>query len=171
MAGGEDGSDDRPLAVRCAVELVGTFLLTLVAAGPGVINAYAATSDGGGGPIGQAAAVIAPGALVMAFIYAWGPLSGFHVNPAVTLAFAGRGVFDRRWVVPYLVAQLAGCLLAAGFLQVMFGDVALGGTYPDARAGDVRAFLMEVVLTAVLVSVILNTATGYRSIGHNAARR
>ncbi|CAN5727654.1 MAG: MIP/aquaporin family protein [Ilumatobacteraceae bacterium] len=160
----EDVLREWPLAVRCTVELIGTFLLTLVAAGPGVINSYV-----GGSPIGQAAAVIAPGALVMAFIYAWGPLSGFHVNPAVTLAFAGRGVFARRWVVPYLGAQLVGCLLGAGFLQAMFGAVELGGTYPDPRAGDVRAFLMEVVLTAILVSVILHTATGYRSIGHNAA--
>jgi aquaporin Z len=153
-----------PLAVRCTVELIGTFLLTLVAAGPGVINTYV-----GDAPIGQAAAVIAPGALVMAFIYAWGPLSGFHVNPAVTLAFAGRGVFARAWVAPYLLAQFAGCLLAGAFLQGMFGNAQTGSTYPDPKAGDVRAFLMELVLTAILVSVILHTATGYRSIGHNAA--
>lgn len=153
-----------PLAVRATVELIGTFLLTLVAAGPGVINGYVGSTA-----IGQAAAVIAPGALVMAFIYAWGPLSGFHVNPAVTLAFVGRGVFRPAWVLPYFAAQLAGCLLAGSFLQGLFGDVALGGTFPDPRAGDVRAFVMEIVLTAILVSVILNTATGYRSIGHNAA--
>jgi aquaporin Z len=160
----EDDLATRPLVLRCLVELVGTFLLVLVAAGAGVIDAYV-----GGGTISRTAAVIAPGALVMAFIYAWGPLSGLHINPAVTLAFWGRGVFRSAWVVPYWIAQFAGAVLASLFLQLMFGDVSAGGTYPDARAGDWRAFVMELVLTAILVSVILNTATGFRSIGHNAA--
>ena len=114
--------------------------------------------------------MIAPGALVMALIYAWGPLSGLHINPAVTLAFFGRGVFPRHWVLPYWAAQFAGAILGALFLQVVFGHVTAGGNYPIAKpGGDWRAFVMEIVLTAILVSVILHTATGSRSIGHNAA--
>jgi aquaporin Z len=147
------------------IEYVGTFILVTVAAGSGVINNYA-----GGGPISRTAAVIAPGAVVMAMIYALGPLSGLHINPAVTLAFAARGVFKIAWVFPYLLVQLAGAVSAALFLQVMYGHVSSGGNYPIAKpGGDWRSLVMEVVLTAILVTVILNTATGYRSIGHNAA--
>ena len=106
----------------------------------------------------------------MALIYAWGPLSGLHINPAVTLAFAARGTFRTGVGAALLVAQLAGAVGAALFLQLMFGHVAAGGNYPVATPGGTwRSFVMETVLTAVLVSVILNTATGYRSIGHNAA--
>jgi MIP family channel proteins len=155
----------RPLRIRVIIEFLGTFLLVTVAAGAGVIDHYA-----GGHTISRAAAVVAPGALVMALIYAWGPLSGLHVNPAVTLAFAGRKVFRPAWILPYWAAQLAGAVMGALFLQVMFGQVKSGGTYPISRpGGDWRAFVMEVVLTAILISVILNTATGHRSIGHNAA--
>jgi aquaporin Z len=147
------------------IEFVGTFILVTVAAGAGVINHYA-----GGGPISRTAAVIAPGAVVMAMIYALGPLSGLHINPAVTLAFAGRGVFKWAWIVPYLIVQLAGAVAAALFLQGMFGHVSSGSNYPIAKpGGDWRSLVMEIVLTAILVTVILNTATGYRSIGHNAA--
>jgi aquaporin Z len=147
------------------IEFLGTFLLVTVAAGAGVIDHYA-----GGHPISRVAAVVAPGALVMALIYAWGPLSGLHINPAVTLAFAGRKVFRPAWILPYWAAQFAGAVAGALFLQVMFGHVIAGGTYPISRpGGDWRAFVMEVVLTAILISVILNTATGHRSIGHNAA--
>ena len=89
-------------------------MLVTVAAGSGVINHYVGTS-----PISRTAAVIAPGAVVMAMIYAWGPLSGLHINPAVTTAFAARGVFPARWVVPYWVAQFAGAICAALFLQAM----------------------------------------------------
>ena len=161
----EDTLRSRPLWIRVIIEFVGTYLLVTVAAGAGVINHYA-----GGGPISRTAAVIAPGALVMALIYAWGPLSGLHINPAVTLAFTARGVFPTGWVLPYWVAQFAGAILAALFLQVVFGNVSAGGNYPIPKpGGDWRAFLMEIVLTAILVSVILNTATGHRSIGHNAA--
>ena len=106
----------------------------------------------------------------MAMIYALGPLSGLHINPAVTLAFIGRGVFKPSWVGPYLVAQFAGAVAAAAFLGVVFGHVSAGGTYPVALpGGQWRSLVMEVVLTAILVTVILHTATGYRSIGHNAA--
>jgi aquaporin Z len=73
-------------------------------------------------------------------------------------------------VVPYWVVQFAGAICAALFLQVMFGDVATGGNYPITTAGGQwKSLVMEMVLTAILVSVILNTATGHRSIGHNAA--
>jgi len=155
----------RPLWIRLIIEFVGTFMLVTVAAGSGVINHYA-----GGSPISRTAAVIAPGALVMAMIYALGPLSGLHINPAVTLAFTSRGVFKVAWVVPYLVVQFAGAVAAALFLQGMYSHVSSGGNYPIAKpGGEWRSLVMEIVLTAILVSVILNTATGYRSIGHNAA--
>jgi aquaporin Z len=161
----EDILKQRPLWVRLIVEILGTFMLVTVAAGSGVINVYA-----GGSPVARAAATIAPGALVMALIYAWGPLSGLHINPAVTFAFAARRVFPRHWILPYWVAQFVGAIGAALFLQVVFGDVSAGGNYPISKpGGDWRAFVMEIVLTAILVSVILHTATGGRSIGHNAA--
>jgi aquaporin Z len=161
----EDTLRQRPLWIRVIIEFAGTFVLVTVAAGSGVINHYV-----GGGPISRAAAVIAPGAAVMAMIYAWGPLSGLHINPAVTFGFASRSVFPLPWVLPYLVAQMAGAIGAALFLQSMFGDVSQGGNYPIAKpGGDWKSFVMEMVLTAILVSIILNTATGHRSIGHNAA--
>jgi aquaporin Z len=161
----EDTLRHRPLSIRVSVEFLGTFILVTVAAGAGVINHYA-----GGNPISRTAAVVAPGAVVMAMIYALGPLSGLHINPAVTLAFASRQVFKLGWVLPYLAAQFAGAIAAALFLQGMFGDVAKGSNYPIAKpGGDWRSLVMEIVLTAILVTVILHTATGYRSIGHNAA--
>jgi aquaporin Z len=155
----------RPLRIRLIIEFLGTFILVTVAAGSGVINHYV-----GGGPISRTAAVIAPGAVVMAMIYAWGPLSGLHINPVVTFAFTGRGVFPPKWVLPYWMVQFAGAICAALFLQWMFGDVSAGGNYPVTTAGgEWKSLVMEIALTAILVSIILNTATGHRSIGHNAA--
>src|SRR5215470_8098194 len=150
----------RPLWIRLIIEFLGTFILVTVAAGAGVINHYA-----GGNPVSRTAAVIAPGAAVMAMIYAWGPLSGLHINPAVTFAFTARGVFPVKWVV-----QIGGAICAALFLQWMFTDVAAGGNYPiSSPGGEWRSLVMEALLTTILVSIILNTATGHRSIGHNAA--
>ena len=87
-----DACQHLPLCIRLIVAFIGTFALMTVAAGSGVINHYV-----GGGPISHIAAVIAPGAVVMAMIYARGPLSGLHSNPAVTLAFTGRRVCKQRW--------------------------------------------------------------------------
>lgn len=73
-------------------------------------------------------------------------------------------------MVPYWVSQFGGAVCAGVFLQAMFGNVSAGGTYPIARqGGEWRSLVMEIVLTAILVSIILHTATGHRSIGHNAA--
>src|ERR1700757_429761 len=135
----EDATRERPLWIRLIIEFLGTAVLVTVAAGSDVINHYV-----GGGPISRTAAVIAPGAVVMAMIYAWGPLSGLHINPAVTVAFASRRVFPAGWVVPYWVVQFAGAICAALFLQVVFGDVAAGGNYPISTAGgDWRSLVME----------------------------
>ncbi len=161
----EDTLKHRPLGIRLIIEFVGTFILVTVAAGSGVINHYV-----GGGPISRTAAVIAPGAVVMAMIYALGPLSGLHINPAVTLAFTGRRVFKAIWAVPYILVQFAGAICAALFLQNMYGHVTSGGNYPiNKPGGEWKSLVMEILLTTILVTVILNTATGYRSIGHNAA--
>ena len=161
----EDTLRQRPLWIRLIIEFLGTFILVTVAAGAGVINHYV-----GGGPISRTAAVIAPGAVVMAMIYAWGPLSGLHINPAVTFGFTARGVFPMKWVVPYWVVQFGGAICAGLFLQWMFGDVAAGGNYPiSSPGGEWKSLVMEALLTTILVSIILNTATGHRSIGHNAA--
>jgi hypothetical protein len=93
----EDTLRSRPLWIRLIIEFAGTFLLVTVAAGSGVINHYV-----GGGPVTRAAAVIAPGALVMALIYAWGPLSGLHIKPG------GHGRLRRPRGVP---AGLGAALL------------------------------------------------------------
>jgi aquaporin Z len=159
-----------PLPVRLIIEFLGTFFLVCVAAGSGVINQYVSVQLHVPAPISRTAAVVAPGAIVMAMIYALGPLSGLHINPAVTLAFTARGVFKPAWAIPYVAVQLAGACAGAWFLQAMFVSAKYGSNYPIATpGGEWRSCVMEALLTLILVSVILHTATGYRSIGHNAA--
>ena len=115
-------------------------------------------------------AVTAPGLMVMAIIYFMGEVSGAHLNPAVTLAFAIRRNFPWSRVPMYLAAQTIGGIAAALFLRFMFGNVAhLGATMPGIGISPLKAFAMEVVLTAGLVNTILGTASGARNIGSNGA--
>lgn len=142
----------------------GTFFLVLVAAGAGVVNEVSH------GQVGRAAAVTAPGIMVLALIYTIGETSGAHLNPAVTVGFAARGHFPWRRVPGYLLAQVSGAVLAAGLLRSLFGDAGgLGGTAPGREIGAGTALVMEIVLTFGLVTVILGTASGARNVGHNAA--
>jgi aquaporin Z len=114
--------------------------------------------------------VVAPGLMVMAIIYFMGAVSGAHLNPAVTLAFAVRRNFPWHRVPGYLIAQCFGAVAAAAFLRAMFGNVGLlGATVPAAGISGVKAMIMEVVLTAGLVNTILGTASGARNIGTNGA--
>lgn len=145
---------------RLVAELIGTFFLVLVAAGAGVVGAAS------GGAIDRNAAVVAPALMVMAVILAIGAVSGAHLNPVVSIAFALRREFPWRRVPAYLVAQVAGGLLACLFLWAVFGKIGmLGGTFPGAHVTDVKAMLIEAVLTFGLVSTILGTASGAQNVG------
>jgi aquaporin Z len=149
---------------RLFAEVLGTFFLVVVAAGAVVVNAKSH------GQVPLDARVTAPGLMVMAVIYFMGTVSGAHLNPAVTAAFALRGNFPWRRVPGYVVAQLVGGVLAAGFLRATFGNIGhLGATQPAPGISAGTALLIEVLLTTGLVSVILGTASGARNIGANAA--
>ena len=149
---------------RLFSEAWGTFLLVMVAAGAGVVSARSH------GAVSLAMAVVSPGLMVMAIIYFMGTVSGAHLNPAVTLAFALRRNFPWNRVPGYLVAQIAGGLLAAIFLSLMFGNAGnLGATVPGPGINGVRAMIMEVALTTGLVSTILGTSSGARNVGTNGA--
>ena len=145
---------------RLFSELLGTFFLVLVAAGGGMMGqAFPNT-------ISRSAAVVAPGLMVMAVILFMGKVSGAHLNPAVSVAFALRGDFPWRRVPGYIIVQLIGATLAALFLHAVINvSATYGSNYPAAGYSAGSAFLMEVVLTFGLVSVILGTASGAQNIG------
>jgi aquaporin Z len=147
---------------RLFSELLGTFALVLVAAGGGILHAQ--------GQISLAAAVVAPGLMVMAIILFMGAVSGAHLNPAVSIAFALRRDFPWRRVPGYIIIQLIGATLACLFLDAVFGNIQhLGATLPGPGYEDWQALLMEIVLTALLVSVILGTASAAQNVGAIAA--
>jgi aquaporin Z len=157
--GSRDEFEDPSLEYRRLFsELFGTFLLVLVAAGGGLLHAK--------GQISLAAAVVAPGLMVLAIILFMGAVSGAHLNPGVSIAFASRGDFPWKRVPGYIITQLLGATLACLFLLAVFGNVAhLGATLPGPGYHDWQAFLMEMVLTAGLVSVILGTASAAQNVG------
>jgi aquaporin Z len=145
---------------RLFSELLGTFFLVLVAAGGGMMGqAFPDT-------ISRTAAVTAPGLMVLAIILFMGKMSGAHLNPAVSIAFALRGNFPWQRVPGYIVVQLGGAALAAVFLQAVI-DVSAkyGSNYPAAGYSSWAAFWMEFILTLGLVSVILGTASGAQNVG------
>ena len=145
---------------RLFSELLGTFFLVLVGAGGAVVGAQS------NGAIGRAAAVTAPGLMVMAIILFMGAVSGAHLNPAVSVAFAARGDFPWRRMPGYIIVQLLGATLACLFLWALVGKVGmLGATEPGPGISATQAMFMELVLTVGLVSTILGTASGAQNVG------
>ncbi len=145
---------------RLFSELLGTFLLVTSGAGAGVVDAVSH------GQVGRGAAVVAPGLTVMAIILFMGAVSGAHLNPAVSIAFAARGDFPWRRVPGYVLVQLAGATLAVLLLDAMFGQAGkLGATLPGAGIDDGTALAMEIMLTVGLVSTILGTASRSQNVG------
>src|SRR3954447_21485251 len=156
----EDFADTSQEWRRLFSELLGTFFLVLVAAGGGMMGqAFPDT-------ISRTAAVVAPGLMVMAIILFMGKISGAHLNPAVSIAFALRGDFPWVRVPGYIVVQLIGASLAAWFLQgVVNVSASYGSNYPAAHYSSTSALLMEFILTFGLLSVILGTASGAQNLG------
>jgi aquaporin Z len=149
---------------RLFAEVFGTFLLVTVGAGGAVLEAKT------GGGVGRAAEVTAPGLLVMAVILFMGGVSGAHLNPVVSVAFALRRDFQWRRVPGYVAAQLVGAVLACGMLRALFGTVGdLGATVPHHGFSTGQAFVIEGVLTLGLLSTILGTASTAQNVGPLAA--
>lgn len=150
---------------RLFSELFGTFLLVFAAAGSSVVNARL-----GGHAVPAAAQVVVPGLMVMSIILFMGAVSGAHLNPGVTIAFALRRDFRWQRVPGYVIAQFAGAFLAVLLIRAILGDQGAAGlTLPGAGVSATTAFVWEIVLSAGLVSVVLGTASGAQAVGWGAA--
>ena len=142
-------------------EFLGTFALVFAGTGAIVINHV---SDGA---IGHAGIAMTFGLVVTAMIYALGDVSGAHLNPAVTTAFAAAGRFPWRGVPAYIGAQVLGAFAASGLLRALFpASATLGETLPAGV--PMQSFILEVVLTLLLMFVILSVSTGAKEKGITA---
>lgn len=150
-----------PLLPAIAAEAIGTAALVFFGCGAIMVDA-----EGGG--LGQVGIALAFGLVIATMIYALGHVSGAHLNPAVTLAFALGRHFPAGRVLPYWAAQVGGAVAAAIVLRLSLGDVAsLGATVPSGSSA--QSFTWELVLSFALVLVILAVATDTRAVGEAAA--
>ena len=146
---------------RYLAEFFGTFGLVFAGTGAIVIN------HASNGAIGHAGIALTFGLIVLAMIYAFGDVSGAHLNPAVTTAFALARRFSWREAPLYMTAQLLGAFAASGLLRALFpADQTLGATLPAGPAA--QSFVLEAVLTFLLMLVILSVSTGAKEKGITA---
>ena len=146
---------------RLAAEFFGTFALVFAGTGAIVINQASA------GAITHVGVALTFGLVVLAMIYALGDVSGAHLNPAVTLGFFAARRFAGRSVAPYIASQAAGALFASGLLRCLFpANETLGATLPAGP--PFQSFVLETVLTALLMFVILGVSTGAKEKGITA---
>jgi len=146
---------------KALAEFLGTFAIVFAGTGAIVID------QASGGMIGHPGIALVFGLVVLAMVYTFGDISGAHLNPAVTLAFAASGRFAWRGTPGYIGAQLAGAFAASGVLRLLFpGSASLGATLPAGSAG--QSFVLELILTALLMLVILNVSSGAKEKGITA---
>ena len=140
---------------RLMAEALGTF--GLVFAGTGAVVA----NDLSGGAVTHVGVSIVFGAIVMMMVVAFGPISGAHINPAVTIAFWAGREFEGREVLPFIASQCAGAIAASAVLRGLYPEATtLGATVPIGGVGP--AFAMEVLLTTILMLVIMACAVGHK---------
>src|SRR5215203_4973149 len=167
--GGLFGSqiDASHLVGAAIAELVGTFIL--VFGGTAVAVAAILSLPTAGGAYGSLAIALAFGLALAIVVASIGHVSGAHVNPAVTLGMAATGKFPWNYVPHYVVAQLVGAVLAALATWLTFGgagarsEASLAATYPAQGVGDLQAFIVEILITFILVFVVMAVATDERA--------
>lgn len=143
---------------RYLAELLGTFILLFCGTGAVIIDQQY------NGAVTHAGIAITWGFIVMAMIYALGDISGAHMNPAVTIAFTIAGRFQTKQVLPYIISQAIGALLASITLKYLFPEnETLGATLP--AGSDMQSFILEFLLTFFLMLVVINVATGSKEQG------
>lgn len=143
---------------KYVAEFIGTFALVFCGTGAIVVNEVIP------GSVTHVGIAITFGLIVMTMIYAIGSVSGAHINPAVTIAFAASGNFKWRETVPYLISQLAGATSASFLLKFLFpASIYLGATLPSGS--PLQSFVMEIILTFFLTFVILRVATAGKEQG------
>lgn len=149
------------LRKRALAEMVGTFALVFAGTGAIVIDQVS------GGAITHPGVAMTFGLIVLAMIYTVGDVSGAHLNPAVTTAFAAAGRFAWREAPVYIAAQVAGAFSASGIMRLLFpSNDALGSTLPAGSAG--QSLVLEAILTFFLMLVILSVSTGAKEKGITA---
>ncbi len=144
-------------------ELLGTYILVFVGAGAIVIDSVT------GGGVSHLGIGLTFGLVVMTMIYTIGDVSGAHINPAVTIAFAVAKRFPKNEIFPYVSFQIIGAILASATLYFMFpGSETMGQTLP-LNDNWVQSFVLELILTFILMFVVLNVSTGAKEKGITAA--
>lgn len=146
---------------RLTAEFLGTFGLVFAGTGAIVINNVSH------GEITHVGVALTFGLIVLAMIYTFGDVSGAHINPAVTVGFAAARRFTWKEVPGYLVAQVLGAFFASALLRWLFPhDEKLGATLPAGSV--VQSFILEMVLSFLLMLVILSVSTGAKEKGITA---
>ncbi len=146
---------------KYTAEFFGTFALVFAGTGAIVIDQTS------GGAITHSGIALTFGLIVLAMIYTFGDISGAHLNPAVTIGFWTARRFPTREVAPYIFSQLFGAFFASALLKVLFSkNEMLGTTLPVGSA--MQSFILEIVLTWLLMLVILNVSTGAKEKGITA---
>jgi aquaporin NIP len=149
------------MAKKLVAEFLGTFCLVFAGTGAIVIDAVS------GGSVSHVGVALTFGLIVLAMIYAIGDISGAHINPAVTIAFFAARRFEAGCVVPYVASQCAGAFMASVVLRFLFPQSpTLGATAP--AGSTMQSFMLEIILTALLMFVILSVSTGAREKGITA---
>jgi aquaporin Z len=143
-------------------EFLGTFILLFVGTGSVIVNHQT------NGALGLPGIAMVWGFTIIAMIYAFGDISGTHINPAVTVAFAVDRRFEWKEVLPYVLAQLAGAFAGSGLLHYLFPDDKTLGITQPLPGGEVQSFILEVVMTFILMMVVLRVSTGAKEKGITA---
>jgi len=139
-------------------ELIGTYALVFCGTGAIMINEIS------GGAVGHLGIAMTFGFIVTVMIYAIGEISGAHINPAVSIAFWVVGDFSGKDLMPYIITQLIGAILASATLYFLFPTAnTMGETLPAGSA--MQSFVLEIILTFFLMFVIINVATGSKETG------